>query len=59
MSELDDALARLDAAVTRLEAAASSGGSADDERVKRLAEALAERVDNALGRLERLLHQEG
>ena len=64
MSELDDAIARLEAAVARLEAAsnvakrAADGEQLEDERVREVAGRIAERVDAALARLEQLLERE-
>ncbi len=59
MSELDDAIARLEAAVARLEAAADPANrAADDERVTDLAAAIAGRIDAALAKLGRLLERE-
>jgi hypothetical protein len=68
MSELEDAMARLAAAVTRLEAAASrskrpmDGGRADvdrdDDRTAAVVETVAARLDAALARLGRLLDRE-
>ena len=65
MSELDDAIARLEAAVARLEAASRAAKRApDDERADdRQAEdeqvrEVAGRVDAALARLDLLLERE-
>jgi hypothetical protein len=56
MSELDDAIRRLGAAVARLEAAAGPlKRSAADERAADVAAALAGRIDAALARLALLL----
>ena len=60
MSELSDALARLERAVARLEAAASARPHAngrDDEVVAAAAE-IAGRVEAALAKLDRLLDKE-
>lgn len=73
MSELEDAMARLAAAVTRLEAAASrpkrpadngpaDDGPADNDRdddpTAAVVETVAARLDAALARLGRLLDRE-
>ena len=59
MSELDDALARLKAAVARLEAAADTAKRpAEDERAADVAAALAGRIDAALAKLAQLLEPE-
>jgi len=60
MSELDDAIGRLEAALARLEAASRSGRRpAEDERVTAIATEIAGRIDAALAKLGRLLdHQE-
>jgi hypothetical protein len=59
MSELDDAIARLKAAVARLDAEADAAKRpAEDERATDLAEAVAGRIDAALGKLAKLLEQE-
>jgi hypothetical protein len=59
MSELDDAIRRLGAAVARLEAAADLlKRPADDERAADVAAALAGRIDAALARLALLLEGE-
>jgi hypothetical protein len=56
MSEFDDAMTRLAAAVTRLEAVvAHPQHPADDDRTTALAETVAARLDAALARLGRLL----
>jgi len=58
MSELDDALARLERAVARLEAAAGPGQRADDDRrVTEAKAAIAGRLDAALAKLARLLDE--
>jgi hypothetical protein len=58
MSELDDAIARLERAVARLEAAADSGRpAAEDPRVTEASAAIAGRIDAALAKLARLLDQ--
>jgi len=62
MSELEDAMARLAAAVTRLEAAASRpkrpvNNDRDDDRTA-VVETVAARLDAALARLGRLLDRE-
>jgi hypothetical protein len=60
MSELDDAIIRLEAAVARLEAAADPAkrAAAEDERVTDVAAAVAWRIDAALARLAQLLERE-
>jgi hypothetical protein len=59
MSELDDAIRRLSAAVARLEAATGPlKRPADDERVADVAAALAGRIDAALAKLALLLEGE-
>jgi hypothetical protein len=56
MSELDDAIARLKAAVARLEAATDpTKRPAEDERA---ATAIAGRIDAALAKLAQLLERE-
>jgi hypothetical protein len=57
MSEFDDAMTRLAAAVARLEAAASQPRRPDLEPAA-LAETVAARLDAALARLSRLLDPE-
>ena len=56
MSELDDAIARLERAVERLEAAPAPPRPAVDRQAVR---EIANRVDAALARLEQLLEGEG
>jgi hypothetical protein len=59
MSELDDAITRLEAAVARLEAAVDPAKrAAEDERVTDIAAAVAWRIDAALARLAQLLEPE-
>jgi len=64
MSELDDAIARLEAAVARLEAASDPTTRAvdrergEDERLTSVAAALARQIDAALARLGQLLERE-
>ena len=64
MSELDDAIARLEEAVARLEAAsnvakrAAESELAEDERVRAVAAAIAGRIDAALAKLAQLLERE-
>ena len=59
MSELDDAIARLERAVARLEAAADPAKrTAEDERVPEVAAAIGGRIDAALARLAQLLERE-
>ena len=59
MSELDDAIARLEAAVARLDAAADAAKRpAEDERAADVATALAGRIDAALAKLAQLLERE-
>ena len=59
MSELDDALARLKAAVARLEAAIDpTKRPAEDERAAQAAAAIAGRIDAALAKLTQLLERE-
>ena len=59
MSELDEAIARLEAAVARLDAAADPAKrAAEEERVTNLAAAIAGRIDAALARLAQLLERE-
>ena len=57
MSEFDDAMTRLAAAVARLEIAASQPRRHDPEPVA-IAEMVAARLDAALARLDRLLDRE-
>ncbi len=58
MSELDDALARLERAVARLEAAADPARqAAEDRRVTEANAAIAGRIDAALAKLARLLDE--
>ena len=61
MSELDEAIADLERAVARLEAAAPSPaeGRAGQSGVQQIAAALALRVDAALARIGRLLGEDG
>jgi hypothetical protein len=54
MSELDDAVARLERAVARLEAASSG----EDGRIAAVAAGIAAHIDAALARLGRLLEPE-
>ena len=59
MSELDDAIARLELAVARLEAASLAVPHAsDDDHVSAVAASIAARIDVALARLEKLLGRE-
>ncbi len=59
MSELDEAIARLEAAVARLEAASERGAPpGDGDHLVTVAAAIAARVDTALARLGRLLDRE-
>ncbi len=59
MSELSDAVARLERAVTRLEAAAARGfRDGGDEQVATAAAAIAGRIDAALAKLGQLLDKE-
>ena len=59
MSELDDAIARLEAAVGRLEAATDpTKRPAEDERAAATEAALAGRIDAALAKLAQLLERE-
>jgi hypothetical protein len=59
LSELADALARLERAVTRLEAAAARGlRDGGDEQVATAAAAIAGRIDAALAKLGQLLDKE-
>jgi hypothetical protein len=59
MSELDDAITRLEQAVARLEAAADPAKrTAEDERVADVTAAIAGRIDSALARLAQLLERE-
>jgi hypothetical protein len=61
MSEIDDAIARLERAVTRLETASSRvpQAPASDERTAAVALEIAQRIDAALARLGTLLEREG
>ena len=60
MSDLTDAIERLERAVARLEAALAGGTRHDDdEAVAAAAGSIAERIDAALSRLDRLLEAEG
>ncbi len=59
MSELDEAITRLEQAVARLDAAADPAKRADqDERVANVAAAVGGRIDAALARLAQLLERE-
>ena len=69
MSELDDAIARLEAAVARLEAASGEAKTtrddervddrqAEEARVREVAGRIAGRIDAALARLGQLLERE-
>ena len=59
MSELQDAIARLEIAVARLEAASAHAKRAtDDERVSEVAAGVAARIDAALAKLGKLLEPE-
>jgi hypothetical protein len=69
MSELGDAIARLEEAVARLEAASGEAKRAhvdepaddrraEDERVREIAGRIAGRIDAALARLGQLLERE-
>ena len=59
MSELDDAVAKLEQAVARLEAASDPARRvAEDERVVNVAATIAGRIDAALARLAQLLERE-
>ena len=58
MSELDDALARLERAVARLEAAADPARpAAEDRRVTDTKAAIAGRLDAALAKLAKLIDE--
>ena len=60
MSELADAVARLERAVARLEAAAArEPRRGQDEQVAAAAAAITGRLDVALAKLGQLLEQEG
>lgn len=60
MSEIDDALARLERAVARLEAAARlPRRTAPDDRTPAIAADAVARIDAALARLGQLLEAEG
>lgn len=59
MSELDEAIARLERAVARLDAAADPAKrAAEDGRVAEVAAAVGGRIDAALARLAQLLERE-
>ena len=59
MSELDDAIARLKAAVARLDAATDPARRpAEDERAAGAAAEIAGRIDAALAKLAQLLERE-
>ena len=59
MSELDDAITRLEQAVARLEAASDKEKPAvAEDRVAEVAAGVASRIDAALARLARLLEPE-
>jgi hypothetical protein len=59
MSELDDAIARLERAVARLETAADPARrAAEDARAANIAAAVTGRIDAALAKLGQLLEQE-
>jgi hypothetical protein len=59
MSELDDAITRLERAVARLEAAADPARRAgEDGRAAEVAATVAGRIDAALAKLGQLLEQE-
>ena len=59
MSELDDAIARLKAAVARLDAATDPARRpAEDARAEDAAAAIAGRIDAALAKLAQLLERE-
>jgi len=56
MDKLEDALARLQQAVARLEAASgASASSGDNPQLKAIAEQIATRVDGALAKIDRVL----
>ena len=63
MSEFDEAIARLERAVARLEAADGGGSRAEREaesrRLREVAGQIAVRVDSALARIGRVLNEEG
>ena len=59
MSDLDDAIARLKAAVARLEAATDPAKRpVEDERAAEAAAAITGRIDAALAKLTQLLERE-
>ncbi|MBV9829191.1 MAG: hypothetical protein JO001_26535 [Alphaproteobacteria bacterium] len=59
MTEVEEALARLDRAVARLEAACNAGKhTAAEASVKAIAASAADRVDVALAKLGQLLERE-
>ena len=58
MSDLADALVRLERAVARLEAAAREPRKAGDEQLAAAAAEIAGRVDAALKKLDQLLETE-
>ncbi len=59
MSELDDAIARLERAIARLEAASRRPRQPpEDARVAEIAASVAGRIDAALARLGQLLERE-
>jgi hypothetical protein len=59
MSELDDAIAQLQQAVARLEAAPPAAPTPPDPIVSEIAASLAARVDAALARIGQVLAGEG
>ncbi len=60
MSDLDDAIARLEQAMARLEQASDpSRRAAEDERLRAAAAAIAGRIDRALAKLGQLLDHQG
>jgi hypothetical protein len=59
MSELEEAMTRLDRAVARLEAASDSGErEAEHQRLRETLGQIAMRVDNALARIDLALRGE-
>jgi hypothetical protein len=58
MSELEEAMTRLDRAVARLDGADGRSGRTERERLREIAGQIAARIDNTLARIDLALRGE-